>query len=138
MTEQNLIDHVAILEAFERVVAEVGEGHIDPNAADGEDCRYVSYSGDQPVCIAASILHNIGVTVGELKRWEGQSALSMAPGTDKATTPAGLKSAYGIVTHRAARVLSYAQSLNDLANPWGRILADTKNALPMLAGEGEA
>lgn len=129
MSEQELIDHVTVMQSLRNVVAAVGEGHIDQNAAEGNDCRYVNALTSRPVCIAACVLHNAGVPLKELKRWEIEAASAMAPGGMRVTRDPGRRD---LVTVKAGRVLSFAQNYNDDGMPWGMILDHVERALPSL------
>jgi hypothetical protein len=129
MKNPPLINAQQALDGLREAVAERGRDYVDPNATTRSEfsvnrCRYVQ--DHKPSCIGAQALSKAGVTVEELTRWEGNSALAMAPGAYKSVGLVGnaIPQEYGIVTTAAAAILARAQDGNDGGRPWGKILDD--------------
>lgn len=121
----NLITIEQVMQGLRGAVAERGRDHRDPNAAAGLDCMYVSKAGQEPVCVGGAALHKAGVSLDELKLWEGLSARAMIPGAAKLCEeghPMHGRDSYGIVTQAAGDLLSLAQAMNDAKSTWGTIL----------------
>lgn len=142
MKNPPLINAQQALDGLREAVAERGRDYVDPDANNSGEfsvnaCRYVR--DGKPSCIGAQALSKAGVTVEELTRWEGHSALAMAPGAHKSVGLVGnaIPQEYGIVTTSAAAILSRAQDGNDAGKPWGKILdAVTTWALRNIIDEG--
>lgn len=133
-----LIGHEQALKGLNEAVKLRGRDHQDPNSAPAGpgDCVYVSPIVPEPVCLAATALHLLGVSLDELKHWEGQSALAMHPSGPKCGEMAQTDPHRALVTLPAARLLSYAQNSNDIGKSWGEILDDIDRNYTTIIHEG--
>jgi hypothetical protein len=111
LSEKAELEVLAVLRALKAVVAEAGDDFVYQQGPSGE-CYYVV--NDQPSCIAAKVLHRLGIPVDLLRAWEGQRVDLMNynnfAGSQRPTIDFG---------NESLRVLRSAQLMQDQGRTWG-------------------
>jgi hypothetical protein len=108
LSEKAELDILAVLRALKAVVAEAGDDFVYQRGPTGK-CYYVV--NDQPSCLAAKVLHRLGIPVDLLRTWEGQSVNLMNLNCfNKPTID---------FSNESLDVLQRAQELQDQGRTWG-------------------
>lgn len=70
VSDKSELDILAVLRTLKQIVAEAGEDFVYQAGPTGA-CYYVV--NNEPSCLAARVLHRLGVSVHMLRTWEGES-----------------------------------------------------------------
>lgn len=111
LSERSELDILAVLRTLKQVVAEAGEDFRYRPGPSGE-CYYVV--NDEPSCLAARVLHRLGVTVSMLRAWEGEACDLMSVEARSRGTRVPLNFSTESLT-----VLRRAQLCQDQGRTWG-------------------
>lgn len=106
ITEKDVEQIITVIKTLREVVNEYGRDYVYQRRGSteegGPECQYV-YNGE-PDCLAAKVLHRLGVSLATLHSQEGHAANQLQN--------TGLESA-------ALTVLRAAQTLQDSRHTWG-------------------